>query len=234
MKPKGQTSDGFPCAQYLHALKREGVPEERVRYYTGWVESFRRFQKSRPPEGLGPEEAQDFLRALSERPRIQLWQVRQAAHALKVFYRGVLGAEWCEQWETPATNPGTKTASPLPASTAPDPEGYTAASPEPDPPFPAPTAESVCGLEGWPARLRAVMRTGNYSFSTERAYAVWTRRFLSFCAERSCKPDAGSVRDFLEHLALAREVAGGHAGTSPQRAGVLLPARAATASWHHR
>jgi integron integrase len=51
------------------------------------------------------------------------------------------------------------------------------------------------------------MRTGNYSFSTERAYAVWIQRFLSFCAERGCKPDAGSVRDFLEHLALAREVA---------------------------
>jgi integron integrase len=51
------------------------------------------------------------------------------------------------------------------------------------------------------------MRTGNYSFSTERAYAVWIQRFLSFCAERGCKPDAGSVRDFLEHLALARDVA---------------------------
>ncbi len=73
MKPTEQASEGILWAKYLHALKQEGIPEERVRYYTGWVESFRRFQKSRSPEGLGPEEAQDFLRALSERPRIQLF-----------------------------------------------------------------------------------------------------------------------------------------------------------------
>jgi hypothetical protein len=111
MESTEQESEGNLWAKYLHALTQEGIPEERIRYYIGWVESFRRFQKSRSPEGLGPEDAQDFLRALSERPRIQLWQVRQAVHALKVFYRGVLGAEWCEQWETPAIRPGIKRAS---------------------------------------------------------------------------------------------------------------------------
>lgn len=207
MKPTEQASEGILCAKYLHALKQEGIPEERVRYYTGWVESFLRFQKSRHPKGLGSEEAHDFLRALSERPRMQLWQVRQAAHALKVFYRGVLGAEWCDQWETPATRPAIKRASTLTANAPAGSEGYSAISSEPDPPFLDSAPESACGPEGWPARLRSVMRTGNYSFSTERAYAVWTQRFLSFCAEGGCKPDAGSVRDFLEHLALTREVA---------------------------
>jgi hypothetical protein len=172
MEPTEQESEGILWAQYLHALTQERIPEDRIRYYTGWVESFRRFQKSRSPEGLGPEEAQDFLRVLSERPRIQLWQVRQAAHALKVFYRGVLGAEWGEQWEIPAIRPGIKRASPLPANATVESEGYSAMSSEPDPPYPDSAAESACGPEGWPARLRSVMRTGNYSFSTERAYAV--------------------------------------------------------------
>jgi len=51
------------------------------------------------------------------------------------------------------------------------------------------------------------MRTGNYSLSTERAYAVWAQRFLAFCAARSLEADAEGVRAFLEHLALARQVA---------------------------
>jgi integron integrase len=50
------------------------------------------------------------------------------------------------------------------------------------------------------------MRTGNYSFSTERAYSAWVVRFLSFCAARFSEPGAGSVHAFLEHLALARNV----------------------------
>jgi integron integrase len=51
------------------------------------------------------------------------------------------------------------------------------------------------------------MRTGNYSFSTERAYGTWIGRFLSFCADRSREPDSNCARDFLEHLAVDREVA---------------------------
>jgi hypothetical protein len=53
MKPTEQASEGILWAKYLHALMQEGIPEERIRYYTGWVESFRRFQKSRSPEVWG-------------------------------------------------------------------------------------------------------------------------------------------------------------------------------------
>ena len=207
VKSKEHSIEDIPWVKYHQALNKEGVPAERVRYYTGWVECFRRFQKNRTPEGLGPEEAQDFLRDLSERPRIQLWQVRQAAHALKVYFREVLGAQWWNRWEPEASCPGRKRASPSPETEFVESEGCSSMSSEPDPPYPDSPAESAFGPEGWPARLRAVMRTGNYSFSTERAYVVWTQRFLSFCAERGCKPDTGSVRDFLEHLALEREVA---------------------------
>lgn len=193
-------TDDIPWASYAEALEEEAVPPARVRYYVGWVESFRRCDAGRPLRGRGPDDAERFLRELSERPGMELWRLRQAARALRIFYRHVLGAEWADALCAPRC-----VAGPLgsPAS----------AAVHPDAPADAPDRERVSaacagrGVEDWPARLRAVMRTGNYSFRTEQAYEVWIRRFLSFCAERSFDLSAGRVREFLEHLALAREVA---------------------------
>jgi hypothetical protein len=47
MEQTEQEGEGILWAKYLHALTKEGIPEERLRYYTGWVENFRRFQKNR-------------------------------------------------------------------------------------------------------------------------------------------------------------------------------------------
>lgn len=52
------------------------------------------------------------------------------------------------------------------------------------------------------------MRTGNYSPATERAYALWIGRYMEFCAARGGEPGPATVRDFLGHIAVDREVAG--------------------------
>lgn len=187
-------------ASYLEALGREAIPQARVRYYVGWVESFQRHEAGRPLTGRGPEDVERFLREVSERPGVELWRLRQAAKALRIFYRDVLGAEWAGKLRAP--NPAAS-AQAGPASSAGEP-GVPSELPDPDP---VSADFAGHGVEDWPARLRSVMRTGNYSFRTERAYRVWIQRFLAFCADRSCEPAAERVRDFLEHLALAREVA---------------------------
>ena len=204
MEPRGTAGENIPWPIFLEALKREKVPQDRTRWYVGWVERFRAFQKNRPLAGRGPEDAEAFLRGLSDRPGVQLWQVRQAAHALRVFYRSVLGAEWAGPWEAPAARAASPSGS---AHTAVGPAPLPGPhSPGADPSDGEDRGEMKNGVSFWPERLRSVMRTGNYSFSTERAYSAWVVRFLSFCAARFSEPGAGSVHAFLEHLALARNV----------------------------
>lgn len=189
-----------PWASYLEALEREEIPQARVRYYVGWVEIFQRNEARRPLRGRGPDDVERFLRELSERPGMELWRLRQAAKALRIFYGDVLGAEWA--WTLRAPEPAAAPQA-CPTSSAGEP-GVSADAPGPDR---VSAAGATHPVDDWPARLRSVMRTGNYSFRTERAYGVWIQRFLAFCTDRSCEPDAERVRDFLEHLALAREVA---------------------------
>jgi integron integrase len=200
MKKKFTPPENIPWSKFHDALREESVPEEKLRWYTGWVTRFANHQRERPLLGRGPEDAEDFLRALSERPDIDLWMVRQAAHSLSIFYRSVLGVRWASRWRREGTitcgsgkREGVK---PPPAGTVEQGDLRGGAS-----------AGGAGGSGEWAERLRSVMRTGNYSLSTERAYATWIGRFLSYCADRSREPDSGGARDFLEHLAVDREVA---------------------------
>jgi integron integrase len=66
----------------------------------------------------------------------------------------------------------------------------------------------------WPAaekRIREAMRLRHYSYSTERTYVDWCRRFYSWLAQTGsgAKPfvQSGHIRDFLSHLAIRQKVA---------------------------
>jgi integron integrase len=192
--------EDIPWSKFLDALRREGVPEDRLRWYTGWVERFAGYYREQPLLGRRPEDADDFLQTLSERPEIEPWRVRQAAHALRVFYQSVLGVKWGSRWEAEGPRWRIRVNPPDGESRLVRMGEHRVADDE--------NSVGVSGdLEGWPTRIRSLMRTGNYSLSTERAYGTWIGRFLSFCADRSREPDSECVRDFLEHLVLDREVA---------------------------
>lgn len=48
MNPTPLIREEIPWAKYHDALRREGVPEERLRWYTGWVERFALFTRAGP------------------------------------------------------------------------------------------------------------------------------------------------------------------------------------------
>lgn len=69
-------------------------------------------------------------------------------------------------------------------------------------------------------QLRAEIRVRHYSLRTEQAYVDWVRRFILFHNKRHPKDmGAGEVRDFLSHLAVARNVS---ASTQNQAKSALL------------
>ncbi len=55
-------------------------------------------------------------------------------------------------------------------------------------------------------RLRYTVRCRNYSLRTEKSYAFWVKRFLSFCREAGVEPGADAVRAYLEHLVIAENL----------------------------
>ncbi|MBI5117899.1 integron integrase [Candidatus Poribacteria bacterium] len=200
MKATSTLTENIPWEKFHQALIEEGIPEEKFRWYAGWVTRFANHQRARPLLGRGPEDAEDFLRKLSERPEVELWRVRQAAHALSLFFRSVLGVKWASRWSQDADHPNAA------GNTLREERTPTRKVVKPDEAIDAPVAEEA-GSGEWAVRLRSIMRTGNYSPRTERAYANWIGRFLSFCSDRSREPDSDCARDFLEHLAIDREVA---------------------------
>lgn len=212
MNPTTNPRENIPWSKFHDALREEGIPEDRLRWYTGWVTRFANNHRGRPLLGRGPEDADDFLRKLSERPEIELWRVRQAAHALSVFYRSVLGVKWGSRWGEEGSRP--RTGGHPTREESPPVRNIVQQSAEDDA-----SADSACVSGEWAARLRSIMRTGNYSLNTERAYGTWIGRFLSFCADRSREPDSNCARDFLGHLAIDREVA---AATQSQALNALV------------
>jgi integrase len=76
------------------------------------------------------------------------------------------------------------------------------------------------------ATLRTVLQLKHYSYTTERTYMDWVRRFLSYLEETGHKSPAGGyaitsdrIKDFLAYMATRRNVA---ASTQNQAFGALL------------
>lgn len=76
------------------------------------------------------------------------------------------------------------------------------------------------------ATLRTVLQMKHYSYTTERTYLDWARRFLGYLEETQQKSPAGGyaissgrIKDFLAYLATRRNVA---ASTQNQAFGALL------------
>jgi hypothetical protein len=152
--------------------------------------------------------ASEYLEILRRsEPAIEAWKVEQARQTLEVFARGVEGWRWERDPEKgewiPRFRIRSATEASRDASHQGEPGGLTAAQ--------APLVE----------RMRRELRVRHYSLRTEQSYVQWAERFLAYHGgETSLEGDPGGrVREFLEHLALGRNVS---ANTQNQAFSALL------------
>ncbi|MEO8257242.1 MAG: site-specific integrase [Acidobacteriota bacterium] len=148
------------------------------------------------------EQVRQFCEELERDAACQDWQVRQAEHALRIYFVDFLQrTDWHRR----------------PISKVVDENGGT---------------DPLAALE----QLRTRIRTRHYSYRTECSYADWVRRFLGYFSERQDSPhprvDSESVRDFLSHLAVRRQVS---ASTQNSRPSARRGSRLIEAGWpvHH-
>lgn len=111
-----------------------------------------------------------------ERAGAQDWQVRQAEQAIRIYFVNFLERTG---WRT------------VGAQASIDADGC---------------ADPLAALDA----LRSRIRTRHYSYRTECSYVDWARRLLAYAADQQGAPhprlNAETVRDFLTHLAVKRQV----------------------------
>jgi len=141
----------------------------------------------------------DWLDELGRDTSLKDWQVAQAISALRILLIELVDLEWARTYDWEGR---------LSACEDLDETHPTLAREFGLRPFPEPeervalSAEATKGLQ----RIREVTRVRAMSIRTEQSYVEWAKRFALYCGG-SFPPESGKVRDFLEHLALVRQVA---------------------------
>lgn len=207
----------------LWAMQRVPLPPEKLHWWSVHVQRFLKFVRMHPEEGPVEVLVDHFLADLDvQTPPVGAWQRDQIRQALSVFVRGIQNwhLELDEKGQVrPAfrlktTGPGVGVATS--AAEVGDGREGSDRSDRSD--------ESVSaggdGVEPWLGRFEACMRLRRYSLRTEESYRDWIRRYLRFHGD--AVPGAmaeAEVREFLEYLAVARNVS---ASTQNQALSALL------------
>ncbi|VGO22982.1 integron integrase [Pontiella sulfatireligans] len=159
-------------------LKLRNLVEEKYRsYYVGWVRRFLLSEFS-AEELSGRDQVMCFADQLARDGSVEEWRQRQAAQAVKLYLNVYLP-------EANGHRPPLDAAPAVPAGE----------------PLPAEAGETAC-------RMRELLRIRHYAYRTEQTYLEWVARYFRYVSDQGLDWKAtGSMRSFLSHLALRRNVA---------------------------
>jgi integron integrase len=180
---------------YRQAAIASGVPAKNAEWYLKWAEKFAVATKGKPIRERSVADIRKFLFELSIQRSIHSWQVHQAEEALVFLYEGFLKLDL-----------GLNTVRPLvpwpgisnPSLKAPQQFKDRALS----------KTEEKARYGELYSRFRSAMRVRHYSIRTERAYAQWIGRLLSFYKDKPAESiDTDDIQSYLNYLAEERKVA---------------------------
>ena len=128
------------------------------------------------------------------------WQVRQAISALCILFVEMTRLDWPKAYDWKGRMAACQDLEPMHPTLARDLPARLPQEAEAE--FAEPNEEALGKVQ----RLREVVRVRGMSIRTEQTYEDWVLRFVSFCGG-GFPDDPLKVRDFLEYLALVRQVA---------------------------
>lgn len=180
---------------YRQAAIASGVPVKNAEWFVKWAEKFAVATKGKPIRERSVADIRKFLFELSIQRSIQPWQVHQAEEALVFLYEGFF-----------KLNLGLNTVRPLVPATGISNSNFKAPQQFKDRAL-SKTEEKARYGEFY-SRFRSAMRVRHYSIRTERAYAQWIGRLLSFYIDKPADSiDADDIHSYLNYLAEERKVA---------------------------
>jgi integron integrase len=190
-------------------VRKKGVREKTAVWYVNRVIQFITYLNGKPIKDLSVTDIKDFLIHLSNKNRIQTWQVKQALNALEIYFKDFLHVSW----EIRKTDIITDINKDHVSSSEKDVPAKLLS----DESFPEKTGANLKkALE----KLRTEVRVLQYSIRTEQAYEQWIKRFFYFSSTKPVETlSSNDVKKFLEYLAIDKQVA---AGTQNQALNALV------------
>ena len=198
----------------LWAQQRVPLGQEKLYWWGVHLQSFLAFVRRHQLEGPVEVLSGRFLADLGvSQPPLPEWRQTQVRQALEVFARGI--EDWhFEREEAGQLRPAFRVKSGGWASAPGEAAGAGAAV------HSGPAGAATAEPRAWRERLVATLRLQNYSLRTEEVYREWAERFLRY--HSASEPETlgeTEVREFLEYLAVARNVS---ASTQNQAFSALL------------
>ncbi len=191
--------------RFRMALQQRGVEPRCHDFCRGWVLAWLKFIRPKRFDEGSMDDVRHFVTRLFNENK-PLWQIRQAAEALEVFYSEVEPQAWARYWPgdllPEAEKEGLATGEPADLGRAPV-EGAVSAAWKGR----TDTGTLPERYEGFLDEARERLRTERYSYRTEQTYLDWVRRFLIFAQPL----DRGAMvwpeaKEYLEYLTLKRRV----------------------------
>ena len=180
---------------YRQAAIASGVPAKNAERYVKWAEKFAVATKGKPIRERSVADIRKFLFELSIQRSIHPWQVHQAEEALVFLYEGFLKLDL-----------GLNTVRPL--VPGPGISNSTLKAPQQFKDRALSKTEEKARYGELYSRFRSAMRVRQYSIRTERAYAQWIGRLLSFYKDKPAESiDTDDIQSYLNYLAEERKVA---------------------------
>ena len=180
---------------YRQAAIASGVPVKNAEWYLKWAEKFAVATKGKPIRERSVADIRKFLFELSIQRSIHPWQVHQAEEALVFLYEGFLKLDL-----------GLDTVRPL--VPGPGISNSTLKAPQQFKDRALSKTEEKTRYGELYSRFRSAMRVRHYSIRTERAYAQWIGRLLSFYKDKPAESiDTDDIQSYLNYLAEERKVA---------------------------
>lgn len=199
---------------YVAMLRRREIPSASIEHYKKWLRYFHDFSASNVHTGDRSEKVRHFLEKLKSKNQTSA-QRQQAAHAISLYFEMQAQAILTESGEGKSSIPRIEKKRPetatTPAHGAPDQASSVFATRL------RPSQYSVAGYDEktdspeWDdllAKLAAEIKVRHYSRKTLQTYALWSRQFQRFLANKL--PDdlsTDDVKAYLTHLAVDCHVA---------------------------
>ncbi|MDK2858375.1 MAG: hypothetical protein PWQ89_1494 [Verrucomicrobiota bacterium] len=140
-----------------------------------------------------------WLDELGRDTSLQDWQVAQAISALRILLVETVDLEWAKTYDWEGRLSACEDLDATHPTLAREASLRSISAPAERVPL---TPETTKQLQ----RIKEVTRVRAMSIRTEQTYIEWARRFAIYCGG-SFPKEPGKVRDFLEYLALVRQVA---------------------------
>ena len=186
-------------AGLVQTLKDRGYAPTTSKKYTRWVQKFQAFTRSKTPESLSSNDAEQFFDSLTMKRHMRPSTRKQAFDAVLFFYTRVLNKQFELVRPSPALSPDSSVKE-IDATHSDSPPGEAATEPDEknDSAYQCMKNGRGASWETEYLQLTNEMTLRHYSPKTLKAYTHWVRKFQAFTRSKSPKLlEPQDVKEFL-------------------------------------